>query len=452
MMAGTWLYYPLFLFFPGMDRMNPTRITFLFTFTFAAAAGLGWTALGSLRGRRRILFLGVSGLLLAAILGLGLFGGTPEATRIFDAEIAAAGLPEAKDLLDTARNLRRPSSPFVYPQMIFAGLAAAAVAIRVLVVRPALARPLFLLLFSLLGYEMISFGWGYNSFTKPEDVFSPTPAIGFLRRQPGPFRVTQDAASGFTSNTMAPFGIQELGGYSSFYPDRTKKFMSSIEFSEMADRAGPDFDRWVHFTMGSHLMDLANVRYLLTVRDLGPSVVGASRVYEGEISVYEFATAMPRAFMAHRAVVRRGEEALAYMNSRSFDMRGEVVLEEEPSPRFLDPGAAGEGFASSARITVYSNDRVEVLTDSATNGYLVMSDAWYPGWRARVDGAEVPIIRADYLFRGIPLTAGKHRVVFQYLPRAFRYGLLISIAGAALVAAGIALTRGKGKMPAPGRS
>ena len=74
--------------------------------------------------------------------------------------------------------------------------------------------------------------------------------------------------------------------------------------------------------------------------------------------------------------------------------------------------------------------------DAKRDGYLVLLDSYYPGWKAEVDGRAVPIERADYLFRAVFVTQGEHTVTFSYEPDSLKVGLLISIATAVLVAAG----------------
>lgn len=84
---------------------------------------------------------------------------------------------------------------------------------------------------------------------------------------------------------------------------------------------------------------------------------------------------------------------------------------------------------------------LRVITDRAdyqklsveTNApvWLVQMDTWYPGWQASVDGVLVPILRADYLFRGVFVPAGDHTIEFIYRPKSFMIGLIIS--GIALV-------------------
>jgi uncharacterized membrane protein YfhO len=65
---------------------------------------------------------------------------------------------------------------------------------------------------------------------------------------------------------------------------------------------------------------------------------------------------------------------------------------------------------------------------------LVLSDVWYPGWRAWLDGAPMPISRANYLYRAVFVSAGDHQVVFSYQPLSFWLGLAISLISCLLLA------------------
>ena len=57
----------------------------------------------------------------------------------------------------------------------------------------------------------------------------------------------------------------------------------------------------------------------------------------------------------------------------------------------------------------------------------MLTDSWFPGWKATVDGKDVPIERVDYLIRGVPVPAGAHRVEFSYEPASWRVGWIISL-------------------------
>jgi uncharacterized membrane protein YfhO len=78
-------------------------------------------------------------------------------------------------------------------------------------------------------------------------------------------------------------------------------------------------------------------------------------------------------------------------------------------------------------ITKYQPNRIELDCASDSNTYLVLSELFYPGWQAYIDGNKAQILRADYLLRAVPLPAGKHNVVFVYRPKSFLIGAAITI-------------------------
>lgn len=97
----------------------------------------------------------------------------------------------------------------------------------------------------------------------------------------------------------------------------------------------------------------------------------------------------------------------------------------------------------SARILDDKPERVAIEADLDQPGYLVLSDAWYPGWQAEVNGEPAAICRADLLFRAVPLGPGEHLVVFTFRPRSQAVGGVLSAVGLAvlLVAPGLLFRR-----------
>ena len=104
-----------------------------------------------------------------------------------------------------------------------------------------------------------------------------------------------------------------------------------------------------------------------------------------------------------------------------------------------DGGAPGP--AGTARIVRTERQRLVVEARAERPGTLVVTDAWAPGWQARVDGRPVDVERVDYLFRGVPLAAGEHRVEFEYRPLSWRIGWIASLAALAALVAVLAWRR-----------
>jgi uncharacterized membrane protein YfhO len=88
------------------------------------------------------------------------------------------------------------------------------------------------------------------------------------------------------------------------------------------------------------------------------------------------------------------------------------------------------------RVDRIGDGDIGIRMSSAGGGFLVLSENAYPGWRARVDGAEVPIYRADVTLQGIVVPAGIHRVEFTMESRSLRTGMVVS-GIAALICVGL---------------
>ena len=159
---------------------------------------------------------------------------------------------------------------------------------------------------------------------------------------------------------------------------------------------------------------------------------GLRLAYDGpDARVYENRRALPRAFVVGgQQVVSDEDEALSAVTAASFDGRRVVVVVEA-----LDGVPQGPRTSSGdAEITEYDPDRVTVNVRAERRGLLVLGDVHYPGWKAQVDGRDVPIHRVDYLLRGVQLEPGGHEVEFRYEPASWRIAWMISLVALAIVA------------------
>jgi len=139
-------------------------------------------------------------------------------------------------------------------------------------------------------------------------------------------------------------------------------------------------------------------------------------------NLYLLRDAVPRAYFASGFdFAESPESALDRFLSSGFRPGMEVVLEGNRASR---PGQPGAG---SARIVKYGNSRVLCEANAKTDGYLVLMDSYYPGWKVFMDGHETAIVRANYAFRAVALPAGFHRVEFVYQPFSVGVGFIVSL-------------------------
>ena len=82
---------------------------------------------------------------------------------------------------------------------------------------------------------------------------------------------------------------------------------------------------------------------------------------------------------------------------------------------------------AETEIIRYTPEEVVIQATTDTPAYLLLTDTYYPGWQATVDGQPAEIQRADLMFRAVRLEPGTHQVVFRYRPTSVRLGIWISV-------------------------
>jgi hypothetical protein len=173
----------------------------------------------------------------------------------------------------------------------------------------------------------------------------------------------------------------------------------------------------------SRAYDFLAVKYLIVPRGVAVPTEWELRPVEDEtVQVYENSQVLPRAFIVYESVVEPDRtKALELIRQGAFDP-GKTVLLESGLPLSHD-GTRGE-----VTITSSSNNSVRILANTEKDGYLVMSDSYYPGWRVYVDGRESRLLRANYAFRAVFLEPGKHIVRFEFDPFSWRMSLGLTLA------------------------
>jgi uncharacterized membrane protein YgdD (TMEM256/DUF423 family) len=398
--GGNTFLYPLFyLLVPGFDAVRHQERAFLiYALSAAVLSGYGASALASALNRVR------RGRLRRFERGLRI---------IFGAGLALTGLffygwvgSEHPDLFGGV--LRH----HVLGLVLLAG------SLILLALRPsrALRRPWGMALVAgWIAFNLFSVNWRYNleqpGATGP---FAPTPLTEFLRTQVTPadgsvpLRIASAGLLPGGPGAASVYGLQDITG-------NTPLHLAAIEAFETQV---PEWRRW----------QLLNVHYVLSERDLdGP---GLTRVFppgdplpEGQVRVYAMGDPFPRAWVVHAVEVIPDEEmAQARLSADEFDLRRAAVVAQQP-----DTSLRGPRDGSSARVTAFASNEIRIEVDAVANGLLVLSEIYYPGWWASVDGAPAPLIQTDGLLRGVPVPEGQHIVRVWYAPASVRVGLVISV-------------------------
>ncbi|MBC7996868.1 MAG: YfhO family protein [Leptolyngbya sp.] len=159
------------------------------------------------------------------------------------------------------------------------------------------------------------------------------------------------------------------------------------------------------------------------------------------VRVYENTRTLGRAYLMFNSVFARDESvALNMVSADGFDGLTTVVLESGKKQQELSPLVSVER-GKAVTLGVNEPNCIEMDVDSPADAMLVLTDTFFPGWSARVDGKDTEIVLANYLFRAVAVPKGIHHVAFTYQPNSFLISLLLWILG--VITAGILLVKNR---------
>jgi hypothetical protein len=248
---------------------------------------------------------------------------------------------------------------------------------------------------------------------------------------PGEFRLFRD------NSITSPPGLtyEELRRWERETLKPNLGVIDGFEYIGGINVAGPERFRWMMDNVIT-LFDLPrfNVKYAIIPVDQAPGPGSGTKLlaqYRG-VALIEFEEVFPRAFWVGGSRIARNEDEIASLFART-DFKKHVLVEPGPDQGKETREEADAGYSMvAARVLSYFPDRVEIRVNAPAPGWLVENDLFYPGWTATLDGAPVPIRRANGMVRAVRLSAGEHTVVFKYMPPLLIAGLALT--GAAWIA------------------
>ena len=269
--------------------------------------------------------------------------------------------------------------------------------------------------------DLFVFGYNYNPQIKKDWIFPDVPILSELKNNLDDYRFTSLGPS-YLPDTLMVYGITDVRGYdfpvnkrynNFFTTFISEAYLNSYLIMKINPENARDFVKY---------LELCGVRYIYDIRD--------GKIYQ-----------LPdpkRAYLAHKTMLANTpEDALGLVKVYIDDLlKDSVVLEEK---RDINIPECTDTTQDAVQIVSYEPDRVSMLTATKCPAILVLTDTYDDGWKAYMDGKEVPILHANYLFRGIALEPGVHRVEFAYKPFSFKLGTILC--AIALISVVIALFR-----------
>lgn len=285
------------------------------------------------------------------------------------------------------------------------------------------------------------------------DSFAAPPFVEALER-----RVSQGerviARGGLLfPNTAGVFGLYDLRGSSAMTVERFHQLTATFVDHRRPWRfLGRHWDAFLDpqaHPRFPEVLDLLGVRWVVSHGplpdrpearrhdDLRPSFSGPNAV------VYRNPDALPRAFLVHDVVaVGSPAAALAAMADPDLELRSTAVIETSEPPAAIRP--TGD---TSVRILQLDAARLRIAVDTPTPGVLVVSDTYYPGWQAQIDGATTEVLPAYGALRAVPVPAGTSTVELVFRPTSVVVGGTLSLATLGGLVLTVIIARVRGRRP-----
>ena len=417
---------------PVLSTSTASRIISLFSFSAAILAGFGFDQLQKdwqdKKAFRKIsAFLSICILFFLGIWLLLLFFHPLPADKLFVAK----------------RNLILPTGIFI----AFAGLSFVIWLLSWLDVKGKfIIQGSLLLILLLISFDLLRFSKKWMPFDPREYVYPKTPAIEFLKNKVETNRVFGN----FGTETQTYFHIPAVEGYDPLYIKRYGEFITTAGDGKIGKLSHRTVNLNKNGLYTEKILNLLGVKYILhTISDNRHIWAFPFWKYPNQFEliykdekheIYENKKALPRAFLAYDFEIEKDNQAIIdRMFAEDFDLAKTVIFEENPGVELETDKEPGE-----VKIINYTPNKIEISLVSSKDGVLFLSDNYYPGWKAVIDGEERKIYRADYTFRAVFVPKGEHKVLFLYEPLAFKWGLGIALFSLmALVATNLAFWRFK---------
>ena len=234
---------------------------------------------------------------------------------------------------------------------------------------------------------------------------------------------------GVWSNSLTPdqarfFNIESVNGYEQLLPKSYKK-LTGITVSGVLN---PDI-----LNFNNRILDILSVKYISSNKEL---LDKNSRLElqekESNFYTYKNINLLPRAWFVNEALPSSESETINAIktsilsNGKPFNPKNTALIDLKDNKHFEFKNIKSDK-KEQLTILKVNNSNIDILTNTESRKFLVLSDIYYPGWRAYIDNIETKIIKTNLILRGIIIPAGKHNIRFIFQPNTVIIGSFISL-------------------------
>lgn len=274
----------------------------------------------------------------------------------------------------------------------------------------------------------------FNPFVPAQAVFPTVPIITTLQQK----NMTQSRVWGIDDanslpNVQTQYHLYSPEGYDPLYPKWYGEFIQVANTGKIVTQFTDATRSDASILSGSvsdfatnankqKILNLLGVKYILSRTAIPDEQLLFS---DNGISIYENNNALPRTFVTTSYETYASPKSFA---QKFFTQKNQkTILLSKPIQKNLT------ATLTSVKITAYTPNSVSLTTQTNGSALLFLSDTYYPGWKAFINGRETPILMADYAFRAIEIPSGESIVRFSYQPLSFILGATISLISCILI-------------------
>lgn len=382
---------PFRLSIPVLSVFQPTRLLIVVTFCLSILAAFGVDAMAKVTWKKFLTFTSIMALIIVSAW-------------------VSVSVPEffhttLENALVSKRNLLLPTGLTIMTIFLLAGIKAKG-KIRIV------SQILWVILLALTIFDLFRFGWKFTPFTGISYFFPETEITTLLKQQDKPFRVMVVDDRALPPNTLSYYGIESVSGYDPIHSERYEEFIASMERGNGNITPPFGFERiMTPKNYNSPLFSLLNVKYVVSIDSIQDPRFELLHE-EGQTKLYKNTNVDKRVYLASSVIEGKNKQKIIdALHSPDYEPGKSAIVETN-----LPVSDIPLGESEMVEILSYASDSIRIITKTLDNRLLVIGNMFDSGWEATVDGKKTIMYRTNYLFQGIIVPTGEHRVRVSYSP------------------------------------
>lgn len=241
-------------------------------------------------------------------------------------------------------------------------------------------------------------------------------------------------------NTLMPYKIETLSGYSSFVQNDIFNLLSYLKIKdpnklytkEIYNTFTNSNEVYPINCVDSKILDLLNIRFILTPIYLNLKSEKTKKVYDEDCAIYENLNYYPRAFIVSEyKTIDSPKDTIIELDKKDFNSRQEVILmslyPDFKDKSLKDPLLKKYRLNYKIQFVKYEPDKVILKADTNKPGFLVLGNNLNTNWKVKINGKESSHYQANLVQRAVYLPGvGSYLIEFYYFPKLFIIGFSIT--------------------------